>query len=38
MGGLLLFFDEVQRRDFIQEELGVNNPFPDALSVKDLEN
>jgi hypothetical protein len=37
MGGLLVYFDEAQRRDFIQDELGVYEPFSDTLSVKDWE-
>lgn len=35
MTGLLVYFDEAQRRDFIQTELGIYEPFSDALSVKD---
>jgi hypothetical protein len=37
VSGLLIYFDEIQRRDFIQEELGVYEPFSDTLSVKDWE-
>jgi hypothetical protein len=35
-GGLLIFFDEEQRRDLIQERIkGSYEPFSDALSVRD---
>jgi hypothetical protein len=37
VSGLLVYFDEVQRREFIQDEIGVYEPFSDALSVKDWE-
>ncbi len=37
MSGLLLYFDEAQRGVFIQDELGVYEPFSDTLSVMDWE-
>lgn len=38
MSGLLVYFDETQRRDLIREEIeGTYEPFSDALSVKDWE-
>jgi hypothetical protein len=37
MSGLLLYFDEAQRGAFIQDELGVYEPFSDTLSVMDWE-
>jgi|SRR5579864_1859943 len=38
MSGLLIYFDESQRRDLIREEIdGIYEPFSDALSVRDWE-
>src|SRR5438270_12944455 len=38
LSGLLVYFDEAQRREFIREEIvGTYEPFSDALSVKDWE-